>query len=282
MKFNLNKKNNKIIIAALIIIVIAIIVLYIFVIAKPANTRYLLSRIDNPVSSHNLQLLHNIAVNYSLANSVGMSLTSFPSLTGNTNITIVNGKPTVVYLGAEYCPFCAITRWGLILAMMRFGNFTNLHYMVSSSTDVYPNTPTFTFYNSNYTSKYINFEMVEAYNRSGDPLQTPNELENLTFSAYDSNNSALPSNDRGGIPFVDFGNYSYEVGALILPTTIDGYTWDEVINKLSDPSTHISKNIIGVSNVYTAQICYMINYTAPACKNNTYVKPILKLQKEES
>lgn len=56
-----------------------------------------------------------------------------------------NGKPAVIFVGAEWCPYCAVERWSLIIALLRFGNFSNLEYMLSSSTDIYPNTPTFTF-----------------------------------------------------------------------------------------------------------------------------------------
>jgi len=32
----------------------------------------------------------------------------------------------VVYIGAEYCPYCAVERWPLIVALNRFGTLTNL------------------------------------------------------------------------------------------------------------------------------------------------------------
>ena len=50
------------------------------------------------------------------------------------------GKPEVLYMGGEYCPYCATERWSLILALDRFGSFSGLEYMQSSSTDIYPNT----------------------------------------------------------------------------------------------------------------------------------------------
>src|SRR5580704_4304478 len=31
------------------------------------------------------------------------------------------GKPEVLYIGAEYCPFCAAERWAMIAALGRFG-----------------------------------------------------------------------------------------------------------------------------------------------------------------
>jgi thiol-disulfide isomerase/thioredoxin len=33
----------------------------------------------------------------------------------------VGGKPLVLYIGAEYCPYCAATRWALVMALSKFG-----------------------------------------------------------------------------------------------------------------------------------------------------------------
>jgi hypothetical protein len=45
-----------------------------------------------------------------------------------------NGKPEVLYIGSEYCPFCAAQRWAMINAFSRFGTFTGLTTTHSSST----------------------------------------------------------------------------------------------------------------------------------------------------
>jgi hypothetical protein len=58
------------------------------------------------------------------------------------------GKPEILYVGAEYCPYCATERWPLAVALSRFGTFSGLHGIHSSSTDVYPSQPTLTFYGS--------------------------------------------------------------------------------------------------------------------------------------
>ena len=53
-----------------------------------------------------------------------------------------DGKPEVLFIGAEYCPFCAAQRWAMVNALSRFGTFTGLTTTHSSSTDTDPNTPT--------------------------------------------------------------------------------------------------------------------------------------------
>jgi len=39
----------------------------------------------------------------------------------------------VSYVGGEYCPYCAIQRWALLVALSKFGSFTNLDGQVISS-----------------------------------------------------------------------------------------------------------------------------------------------------
>ena len=57
------------------------------------------------------------------------------------------GKPQVVYVGAEYCPYCAAERWAMTIALSRFGTFSGLHFIHSApSPEIYPNTPTLTFH----------------------------------------------------------------------------------------------------------------------------------------
>ena len=74
-----------------------------------------------------------------------------------------NGKPEVLYIGAEYCPYCAAERWAMIVALSRFGTFSGLATVHSAAAngageaEPYPNTPTWTFVNAKYTSQYLTF-----------------------------------------------------------------------------------------------------------------------------
>ncbi len=72
-------------------------------------------------------------------NAIKSIKTGGPLLTGN-------GKPEIVYVGGEYCPYCAAERWALSVALSRFGTFSGLRLIHSSSTDVDPSTPTLSFY----------------------------------------------------------------------------------------------------------------------------------------
>lgn len=85
------------------------------------------------------------SVPMSTFNAVGSTDAMQPTLVPPVPAT---GKVQFLYVGAEYCPYCAAARWAMIVALSRFGTFSNLHLMRSSGQDVYPNTPTFTFYTS--------------------------------------------------------------------------------------------------------------------------------------
>ena len=109
-------------------------------------------------------------------------------------LTGPNGRPEVFYYGAEFCPYCAAQRWPLIIALSRFGTFSGLQTTTSSSSDAFPNTPTFTFRNATYTSQYIDFRSVETTDRDRNPLQSPSAAEQQLVSQYDPG---------GTIPFID-------------------------------------------------------------------------------
>jgi hypothetical protein len=165
---------------------------------------------------------------------------SGPLLTGTS------GKPEVFYLGAEYCPYCAAERWSLIIALSRFGTFSGLQTTSSSSTDIYPNTPTFTLRSATYTSQYIDFRSVETSDRNQNPLQSPTAAEQQLVSKYDTTNS---------IPFVDFGNRYAFAGATYLPDVLAGSNWQSIANNLQSPDTAQAKAIIGSANLITAAVC---------------------------
>ncbi|MBO0831976.1 MAG: DUF929 family protein, partial [Actinobacteria bacterium] len=83
------------------------------------------------------------------------------------------GKPEMLYIGAEWCPYCAAERWAMAVALSRFGSFTPLRGVHSSASDVYPNTATLTFHGATYTSKYLVFTPVENQDVNRNLLQSP-------------------------------------------------------------------------------------------------------------
>jgi len=222
-----------------------------------------------PVSSSYIQSLQGISNNYTLADQVGTGtilVGGFPNVPKSINATpfIVNGKPEVLYVGGEFCPYCAITRWGLIIALMRFGTFSNLTYMESSATDVYSDTPTFTFVNSSYHSNLINFNGYEIYNR-----MEQNQTTNIS-DAY----LGIYAMEGQGVPFIDFANTSVQSGSVISPGLLHGYNYNQVLSNMNNQSSPVSQEIIASANLFTAYICksnMTLNSSAVACKQS-YVK----------
>ncbi len=178
-------------------------------------------------------------------------------------------RPTVFYYGSEYCPYCAAQRWSTIIALSRFGTFSGLGNIASASKDVFPNTPSFTFYKATYTSKYLNFVSIE--NLSNIPsattgytvLQTPNAAESALITKYD-NSTYFPGAGNGSIPFISFGNQFLTAGASYSPSVFKGVTRDQVAGVLSDATNPLTQGILVSANLQTAAICKMLGDTPTA------------------
>jgi hypothetical protein len=166
------------------------------------------------------------------------------------------GKPEVLYMGGEFCPYCAAERWALAAALSRFGAFTGLTLIHSSPTDVYPSTPTLSFDKSGYTSRYVTFTPVEWFGEADDAstpfghvyLEQPTPQETALFSKYAG----------GSIPFVDIGN-QYLTGAQYLPSALQGMSWSQVAAAMRMPSSPVAQDIDGAANVITAAVCKITN-----------------------
>jgi hypothetical protein len=176
-------------------------------------------------------------------------------------LTGPSGKPQVFYLGAEYCPYCAAQRWSIIVALSRFGTWSGLQTTTSSSTDVYPNTVTFTFRNATFSSQYIDFVSVETTDRDQKPLQSPTASQQELVQKY---------NPEGSIPFVDFGNKFAFNGAMYSPDVISGMSWLPVADSLKSTDTAQAKAILGSANLITAAVCKMTgDQPAAVCSGAT-------------
>ena len=166
-----------------------------------------------------------------------------------------DGKPEVLYVGAEYCPYCASQRWPLIVALSRFGTFNGLGLATSSSTDVFPDTPTFTFHGAEYSSEVLTFTGVEEATNTGAPLETPTTRVQALLQTYDA---APYTTSPGAIPFLMVGNRYVQIGASFPPDALVGRTQVEIASGLADPSADpAAADILGAANVMTAAICQL-------------------------
>lgn len=172
--------------------------------------------------------------------------------------------PEILYMGAEYCPYCAAQRWPTIIALSRFGTWSGLGNMSSYSGDVYPNTPTFTFVKAKYKSKYLAFQTVEEYTNYLDKagtyyatLQKPSSAQLALLAKYDQPKyiKGLTTAEAESIPFLDYGNQYLVAGASYSPSTLTGSTRNEIAGALSNASSPITAAIITSANYQTAALC---------------------------
>ena len=276
-----SEQRRRILIASgSIIAVIAIVVAFIVIKAnnKPATT----ASSNGPTGSALASVVTKVtSVPTSTLDKIGEGsgqVTGKPqAVKGGTPLT-ANGKPEMLYMGAEYCPYCAAERWAMIVALSRFGTFSGLSTIHSAAAngagqaEPYPNTPTWTFHGSSYTSKYLTFTPVESQTNIPDKstgtytnLETPTSAQTALLTKFDVP-PYVPSGSEGAIPFIYFGGKYIIAGASYNPQVLAGKSWDQIASALTNPSSDIAKAVGGTANYITAAICKMTgNQPASAC-----------------
>jgi Domain of unknown function (DUF929) len=201
----------------------------------------------------------------------GGMVSSLPTSVTGTPLTS-GGKPEMLYIGAEYCPYCAAMRWSMIVALSRFGTFAGLATIRSAArngagtAEPYPDTATWTFANASYTSSYVAFTPVEEFSNVPDPstggytkLMTPTAAQQALLEKYDAANNEA-------IPFIDFGNRFTSVGASYDPALLQGLSWSQIGADLHDPATAVAKSVFGTANYMNAALCELTDdKPATAC-----------------
>ncbi|MGA2803507.1 MAG: DUF929 family protein [Acidimicrobiales bacterium] len=184
------------------------------------------------------------------------------------------GKPLIAYTGSNWCPYCAAARWPLAIALSRFGSFKKLDITESgrATNEIYPGTPSLSFYGSSYTSPYIAFltteqcsDLVSSSTATAvqdcngyEPLQSLSPLAHKIYFKYDFPPFVSSSNE-GGIPFIDFANKFVEDGAFMDPSILDGFTHVQIAQSLGNPIASPAQPILVSANFYTAAICKLTN-----------------------
>jgi thiol-disulfide isomerase/thioredoxin len=181
------------------------------------------------------------------------SFTKTPFTAGSGAAITSGGKPEMLYIGAEYCPYCAAMRWSMAIALSRFGQLSPLHGIHSSPTDTDPNTATLTFYKTSYTSNYLAFTPVENLTVNRTPLQNPTAAQNALWAKYE------PDPNTRGYPFIDFGNKLVLKGPIYDPAILQGKSWSQIAAALKDPASPIAQSVDGAANYITGAICRMTN-----------------------
>ena len=169
----------------------------------------------------------------------------------------LDGKPEVLYVGAEYCPYCAAVRWALAVALSRFGAFTSLGSTTSASDDIFPDTPSFSFHGAAYESPTLAFVGVETQDRERRPLDRLTTEQQRVLNLDDPDAS---------IPFIDIGGRFLVSGATFDPAVLRGLSMGQIAQALGDPSSPVSQAVIGAANQLTTALCSVTdNRPASAC-----------------
>jgi hypothetical protein len=169
-----------------------------------------------------------------------------------------DGKPRVVYVGAEYCPFCAAERWPVVVALSRFGTWSGLGATASGTQDVFPGTETLSFHGASYTSDHVSFTGVETRgnqisNGQYEPLDSLSAADQKLFETYDR--PPYTSSEAGSIPFIDIAGRYVSSGATYSPEILKGMSRAQIAAALSDPTDPVAKAVGSSANVLTAAIC---------------------------
>ena len=176
-------------------------------------------------------------------------------LPASTAALTANGKPEIVYVGAEYCPYCAGERWPLVQALTRFGTFSNLSPTTSGAApEAYPDTPTFTFVGSTFTSSYITFTPVEIADRTGQPLQQMTADQQQLLKVYDAP-PYVPASSKNAIPFLDIGGVYLQTGSAFGVELLQGMSLEQIAGSLASSSSKTGQAIDASANLMTAAIC---------------------------
>lgn len=165
---------------------------------------------------------------------------------------VVDGKPRVLYVGAEYCPFCASQRWALTIALSRFGTFSGMSLTRSASADIHPDTATLSFHAASYTSDLLSF--------TGWEIQSNQPAAGGGYTSLDvlplADEALLRTYDQAGsIPFLDIGNRFVTVGSSYDPTVLAGLDHRQIVDGLADPTSAVAGPLLGSANMMTAALC---------------------------
>ncbi len=233
---------------------------------KPA-TATATPQVFNTITNVNPTLLSTVNTGGldSSVKSLLLPVKNTPILKGPT------GKPQFFYMGAEYCPYCAAQRWGMIVALSRFGKFDKpLTPIIASENNV----PTYSFDKSSYTSQYLDFVPVEVEDNSTQPqpLEKLSPDQQQLVSTYDG---PPYTQSAGAYPFMDIGNQFVSSGAFYPPDILVGNTHQQIADQLKDPNSKMSQAILGSANYITASIC-TITQNQPA--NVCTTSPVPQIQ----
>jgi hypothetical protein len=159
-----------------------------------------------------------------------------------------HGKPVVLFIGAQYCPFCAAERWALVLALSRFGQWSDLGQMHSTHGESgFPSLPTYDLLHASYRSDAITLQEREVADFGGHPLQPLTPEQGNAVNAYDP---------HGSIPFQLIAGRYAQISSGYSPGLLVGLSFDRAHTLVyQQPHSALSRAVTGEANIMSALIC---------------------------
>jgi hypothetical protein len=210
----------------------------------------------NEVSSVPGSVFNAVGTNEPLAYTLSQPFV----FTGKPPMTLNGRTPSMIFYGAEFCPYSAAARWSVVVALSRFGTWKGLKTTSSSPTDVYASTSTFTFRTATLSSSYINFVGIERYGNTllpdgagYAPLENPTPAEQQLLDTY----SKLAKTYTGcvGFPFTDIDNKMVLANSTFSPAALTGLSWGEIASNLDDTTNPVTQAIVAGANFVSAGVC---------------------------
>ena len=191
--------------------------------------------------------------------SPGRAATLLQEVKTPGSLLTLDGKPAIVFVSEESCPFCAAERWALTVALSHFGSWSGLGITKSSATDIYPNTATLSFRAARYRSAELTLSTTELTDDVGHPLQPQTQLDARLIANYDVPPYVNSVDQSGAVPFLDIGNQYVLAGAQYDPQVLAGLSAAQIAGQLSNPSSPVAQAIDGAAKVIIAAVDHVLH-----------------------
>ena len=254
-------RNRTLGIASIVIVVVIVAVLIVVKIGGGgggnSNSSVSSPAAGTPVTAAITKHLTSVPLS-TLAAAPTSGVASAPGAIKDAKLT-ADGKPELLFIGAEFCPICATERWAMYVALSKFGTFSpapgRLHSAVRDG-DI----PTITFYGTKYPSRYLTFTPVETTTNEPDgnyyvTLQTPTPTEQKIWESHTDQS----------FPFLDFAGKEDLTTAQFDPSLLEqGVTFDQIAADVGNNSTTVGGDIDASAKVLIQTICSKMTGAKPA------------------
>ena len=192
----------------------------------------------------------------------GGTVTPMQTVKAPGPVLSIAGKPAIVFVSEESCPFCAAERWPLTVALSHFGTWSHLGATRSSATDVFPNTATLSFRTASYRSSHLTLRTTELTDNRGHRLQPLTPLDTTLIHGYDVPPYVNSADQSGAVPFLDIGNRYILAGAQYNPQILAGLSQTQIASQLRNPASPVAKAIDGSADAIIAAVNNVLHHQA--------------------